>query len=384
MKWAALVIVLSAVTVVASISVHLRIEQYRFRRQAERLLEDVRGLELRKASAAEVRSVVKKWGFEEWGRGPGPGEPCTEDECIYRFELVRKTDHGIFSNPFAPIFPLDWLGLRPTVIHAGARIRAKVLASVSFSVWTLGRGCDRQGRLDCTLMGYADTKERRSGWSSHQQPDVKLNQFLLHPSYLVGAFPEWLNADTGGNPAVIVWAEFSPDASTEDVSRLMQFDLSCLTRLIWCRDRDLIPAVWAQSVQDARESQKSLTCTPELSKRVAELADAIAVVRPKTVDLKPPLYNGRSPQVRGLEIINVIKKPEKYAPQLTNVDVDKAEMMTTADTKSPLRAGQEYVFLLQVHNTPERGWIALYPCGALSLNDASLAMVREAATNGGD
>ena len=117
---------------------------------------------------------------------------------------------------------------------------------------------------------------------------------------------------------------------------------------------------------------------------MAELADAIVVVRPKTVDLRSPLYSGRSPQVRDLQIVDVVKKPEQYAPQLANVDVDKLEMMTTADTKSPLRAGQEYVFLLQVHNTPEIGWIALYPCGALSLNDASLAMVREAATNGAD
>jgi hypothetical protein len=35
--------------------------------------------------------------------------------------------------------------------------------------------------------------------------------------------------------------------------------------------------------------------------------------------------------------------------------------------------GQEYVFLLQVHNTPNIGWIALYPCGALSFSDANLA-----------
>jgi hypothetical protein len=41
-----------------------------------------------------------------------------------------------------------------------------------------------------------------------------------------------------------------------------------------------------------------------------------------------------------------------------------------------------WLFLLQVHNTPDIAWIALYPCGALSVNDASLAMVREAATNG--
>jgi hypothetical protein len=142
-----------------------------------------------------------------------------------------------------------------------------------------------------------------------------------------------------------------------------------------------MPTVWTQSVEDIRRSPKVLTCTPELSKRVAQLADLIAVVRPKTVQLSPPLYNGRSPQLRDLEIVNVLKKPEEHPPQLANVDVDKPEMMTTSDTMSPLRADQEYVFLLQVHYTPETGWIALYPCGALSLNEDSLAMVREAAAN---
>ena len=130
-----------------------------------------------------------------------------------------------------------------------------------------------------------------------------------------------------------------------------------------------MPAVWAQTVEDIRQSPKILTCTAEVSKRVAQLADAIAIVRPRTVELSPPSSNRLSPRLRDLEIINVIKKPEKHAPQLTNVHVDEPEMMTTADTGSPLRAGQEYVFLLQVHNTPEIGWIALYPCGALSLND---------------
>jgi hypothetical protein len=339
-------------------------------------------LELEKASAEQVNVVLRKWGFDEWGQGPG--KPCTEDGCIYRFELVPKAAQGhILAQRFVSALmarPLEWLGLRLTVVHSWAQIRGKALTSVSFSVWTLGRGCDGRVRLECTLMGNADTKQRGSGWSSHQQPDVKLNQFLLHPNYLVGAFPEWLNADTGGSPAVIVWAELSPNANTMDVSRLMQFDLSCLTRFLSCRERDLMPA-WAQSVEDIRQSPKVVICTPEVSKRVAQLADAIAVVRPRTVELSRPPSNGRSPQLRNLEIIDVIKKPEKYTAQLTNVHVDKPEMMTTADTGSPLRAGREYVFLLQVHNTPEIGWIALYPCGALSFNDASLAMVREAATN---
>jgi hypothetical protein len=72
-KRAALLIAVSAVILVTGVSVYLRIEQSRFRRQAERLLSDVRELELEKASAEQVKVVVRKWGFEEW---QGPGKPC--------------------------------------------------------------------------------------------------------------------------------------------------------------------------------------------------------------------------------------------------------------------------------------------------------------------
>jgi hypothetical protein len=382
-KRGTLFIAISAIVFVAGVSVYLRIEQYKFRRQAERLLSDVRELELKNASAAQVKVVLTKWGFQQWGQAPG--KPCTEGDCIYLFELVPKVRGHNLADPFLSALEahsLEWLGLRLTVVHAWVQIRRGTLTSVSFSVWTLGQGCEGRGRPECTLMGYAHTGPRGSRWSSHQQPDVKLNQYLLHPNYLVGAFPEWLNADTGGSPAVIIWAELSPDANTMDVSRLMQFDLSCLTRFRSCKERDLMPTVWGQSLEDIRESPKVLTCTQEVSKRVAQLADVIAVVRPKTVDLGYPRYRGRSPQLRDLEIVNVIRKPE-YPRQLTrlDVDVDRPEMMTTADTGSPIRAKQEYVFLLQDHSTPNTGWIALYPCGALSFSDANLAMVREAAAN---
>src|SRR5208282_2584056 len=88
LKRAVLIIALSAVALLAGLSVYFRVEQYRFRRQAERLLADVRELELKKASADEVRVVVKKWGFTEWGAGPG--RPCTQDDCMYRFQPMPE------------------------------------------------------------------------------------------------------------------------------------------------------------------------------------------------------------------------------------------------------------------------------------------------------
>src|SRR5262252_3127164 len=59
-------------------------------------------------------------------------------------------------------------------------------------------------------------------------------------------------------------------------------------------------------------------------------------------------------------------------------------MMTTADTRSPIRAHQEYVFLLQVRSNPDKAWFALYPCGVLSYSTSNLAMLREAGTDGAD
>ncbi len=88
-KRAVLAIVVIAIIFVIGLSVYLRIEQYKFRRQAERLLSDVRELELKKASAEQVRVVVMKWGFKEWREEPDhPGHPCTEDNCLYHFEVV--------------------------------------------------------------------------------------------------------------------------------------------------------------------------------------------------------------------------------------------------------------------------------------------------------
>jgi hypothetical protein len=225
--------------------------------------------------------------------------------------------------------------------------------------------------------------EGESSFSAHDQPDVKLKHSLLHPSYLVGTFATALNVDTfQASPAAVIWAEFSPDAYAADVSRLMQFDLSCLTRLCSCKHRDLMPTVWTQAIEDSRESPKRLTCTPELSKRVAQLADVIVLVRPQTDALRQS--KGWPSELPNLEIVSVIKKP-KHPRLLGRLDVGvEVPEMTTADTRSPIRTGQQYLFLLQVHYSRAGGWIALYPCGILTPNASNFAMVREAAADRAD
>jgi hypothetical protein len=381
-KRAALVVGVGAAILVAAVSAYLRIEQYRFRGQAERLLADVRDLEVKKASAAQAKAVASKWAFERWRR-PYKPEPCTDDECIYRFELTPAPARAhnfpdpFASGPTARVF--EWFGLRPTVVEAWLQIRGKALRSASVYVYTLGRGCSESG---CTIMAYAGTKGD-NGFSESDKPDLTLKHSLLHPSYLVGTYPTTLGSY--GFSGVTIWAEFSPDADAADVSRLMQFDLSCLTRLRSCRDREVMPTVWAQMVEDERDSPKSLTCTPEVSKRAAQLADVIVIVRPKTVELSSPRYHGGPPRLTDLETVSVIKKPK--GPRQVGrlyVDIDSQEMMITADTRSAIRPDDQYLFLLQLLDYGAVGPAALYPCGILTVTDANLALAREAAANGAD
>ncbi len=375
---------MGTIALMAGVSVYFRIEQYWFRRQAERLLDDVRGLELKKAGAAEVRRVIGRWGFKQLGpEVNSPGGSCPQDNCVYFLRLTPKLfgPDPFTAPPTARVF--EWLGLRPKDVEAWVHMRGDALYSSSFSVDTVGRGCDWGG---CTLVAVAGSRAE-SSWSDHDRPERKLRHSLLHPRYLVGASPTMFNVDTGGSPAIVIWAEFSRDAKAADISRLMQFDLSCLTKLRSCKVQDLMPTVWEQTVEDSRAPAVALMCTTELSKRVAQLADDVAVVRPKTVELNPPRHEGVPPQLPHVEIVSLVKK-SKYSRLgkglEANVDVDSPKVMTTADTQSSIRAGQPYVFLLQHHHDPVSNSMALYPCGILTLNDANLRMVREAVANGAE
>lgn len=174
-KRAVLVITSSAAMLVAGLSVYLRIEQYRFRGQAERLLSDVRELELNKASAAEVRLVAKKWGFKEW-----QGSPCTENDCAYHFQLMSPDPRRLLERwAYAhwDTIALTLLGARPIAVKSSVQIRGQEFRSAWLSVSTFGCGEDWG---DCTLTAVAGTKEE-SSFSAYDQADVKLKHSLLHP-----------------------------------------------------------------------------------------------------------------------------------------------------------------------------------------------------------
>lgn len=372
-KRTVLALALSALILVAGASAYLRIGQYRFRRQAEQLLEDVRGLELGKTGSSDVARVAKKWGF-------APSLPqqkvCTNDSCEYFLELTTPTAkafeiaHGIVQEATVARI-LTLLGRRPAIIHVRLGVRGSVMRSEMFSVSLLVQGEEGDEEY---LIAMAST---RADYSYRYQPSDKLRNWLRHPGYLVGEHRGVISQDYDPKPAPTIWVEFSNSARISDISRLTQFDLGCLTRLRSCRDGDLMPAAWAEVEEDRRVIHPVITCGPELAKQLASLADVVAVVRLTTKVHRTPGYEGYTYHLPNVEIVRFIRTPEFWRSFKTmDIKVGESSTPMVADTGDSVLPGEQYIAFIDL--------TGLYPCGVLTLNDANLAMVRAAAANEAD
>ena len=104
-------------------------------------------------------------------------------------------------------------------------------------------------------------------------------QLIAHPDYEIGQ-------PGGCEFCVMGWAKFTPYAAPDDVHRLMQLNLSCLTRWHPCTTQsDIMPTAWSQYLAE-RTNQRPLSetsgCPPvivEILGRDSAFAAAGQVVR---------------------------------------------------------------------------------------------------------
>lgn len=257
----ALFLVLCAL--LALILVAIQIEQHLFRRRAERLLAEVQSLELRKTPWQEAQAK-----FHEPGVRREYDAPCDEHKCSLSIELGDFWFNFLSKrNPFVRLDDyFRWRLRRPDEFHpfenalfASLRLYvrvgghpARVLASIGMRdgiVWSKGISVDIAtyarngswtssdgGRVEYTLIASARSLPRFDFYETA----LDNPQLALHPDYAIGR-------PGGCEICVWGWVKFTPYAAPTDIRRLMQFDLSCLTRWHPCLDQnDIMPAAWAQ------------------------------------------------------------------------------------------------------------------------------------------
>ncbi len=250
-------------TLLALVLVAIQIEQRLFRRRAEHLFAEVQSLELRKTPWQEAQARVQRWGSQREFDGPCNGHECsltvTRNDfvagCFFERNIFVKLDDyfrwrlrltygmGPFQRAlYASIRAYMRVGGHPARVRASIGMRDGIVWSKGVSIeietyagngpWTSSDG----RRVQYTLLARAHSAPRIDFFEDRQMD----SQLAFHPYYVIGR-PAFCTI------CVLGWTKFTPYAAPADIRRLMQFDLSCLTRWHPCLDQnDIMPAAWSQ------------------------------------------------------------------------------------------------------------------------------------------
>ncbi|MGA9391552.1 MAG: hypothetical protein WBV69_14015 [Candidatus Sulfotelmatobacter sp.] len=224
--------ILGALAALCLLIAAIRVQQYVLRFRSERLLREVRALDLGQATFADAQYI-----FRRWPTTPD-ADPCVPAHCDFEIRLsdLSYSHLGFWANHPQLQRAYDSLGGRPATVTARVLIHDGLIWGKFFRVEVdvFPQETDLFGPYGYGLIASAST------W---QASDTRVWQTrTLHPDY-------WIGQPSGCEICVAVYTGFTPFANRSDIQRMMQFDLSCLTR--WrspCRTQgDIMPAAWKQA-----------------------------------------------------------------------------------------------------------------------------------------
>jgi len=152
-------------------------------------------------------------------------------------------------------------GGRPSQFDANVGMRDGIVWSkgIFLQIETFGHPVDWPANepLEFSLFAGAHTVSR----FRYSNGQLFNPQLALHPNYMIGR-------PSGCSVCVAAWTKFTPYADSADISRLMQFDLSCLTRWHSCVTQgDIMPVAWAQYLAEdpfVSASWHQVACSPSV------------------------------------------------------------------------------------------------------------------------
>jgi hypothetical protein len=243
-------------------------------------MTEVQSIELRKTTWHEALAQ-----FQGWGANRELSKQCNSHECSFHvqlnefvFDFVRRQDLFVKLDdyfrwrlklsydmgPFtrmAEFFFRAYLrfGGRPSQIDANVGMRDGIVWSkgILLQIEAFGHPVDWSANepFEFSLLAGAHSVSR-FGYSNGQLFNPQL---ALPPNYMIGR-------PSGCSVCVAAWTKFTPYADSADISRLMQFDLSCFTRWHSCVTQgDIMPVAWAQYLAEdpfVTASWHQVACSP--------------------------------------------------------------------------------------------------------------------------
>jgi len=222
-----------AVVAVSAISVE-EVSTRIYRRRAERLLHDLRQLQVGKSTFEDARAVIARYGggVSRYDRTPCSPAHCTLDVGLkhYPFFIEHWPRYLSPGMQYRVLRVFPPLGLQDGWGGAAVRVDRGIVAGLSFAVFVRGSGGWVLGRN--TVEGVAVPKN--------------LQDRMGQRAYYL----DWLNITTEGGGEWIE-ARLTPQANEEERNRAYDFDFDCLTRWGGCTSLcQLSPAAFADYVKE--------------------------------------------------------------------------------------------------------------------------------------
>lgn len=343
----------SVCAVLVAMLATIQLRQQWKRHQAEKLLAEISDLELRSATYDDAQKIAR-----EWHRYAKTSPGCSSSRCEITIALA---DWGAYPSW---LFNPPWLarlvlrsGVRPARMEAAIGVRDGVVWSKHFGVEMVVRNLRYPNPLPLTLMADASTV---SHFRAFFRDDPQLE---LHRDYIIGR--------PGGceGPCVLAYAKVTPYADPADTKRLMQIDLSCLTRWTPCQDEaDILPQPWAQHEKEASaiwQAADPHPCGGLNAELLARDSAYASIVQVTDVNKSPDGNSYRKVRAR---MVRALKPLGSWSVG--------AEAEFTIDQRSlfspelQLQKGSEVILLFGMW--PE---IEVAQCGVLPVTDSSLQQV---------
>jgi hypothetical protein len=367
-----------------------QVEQHVFRRRAELLLAQVQSIELRKTSWQTAQEQ-----FSRWGANREFDEHCDSHKCSLKITLNESvfgyiTQRNLFvklddyfrwrlklSYSEGPFVRAEFwllrsyirLGGRPARVIANIGMRDGVVWGKGMSVWieTFGHPGEWSGneRVEFALFAEAHSVSR---FDYYGDPTRATSQLGIHPNYTMGR-------PGGCTGCVEGWVKFTPYATREEVHRLMELKLSCLTQWHACvTQSDIMPTAWAEYV--------AYRSRPDTSEEMLKCPAAIEILGRDSANIaigevlryRENFYsNGYDKIVATVHVLDRVKGMKTW-----NVDeIRDVTLLSGAPcAANKVRVGSRLIFYGGWDRSNEMEFNPQRPWPVIPMNDANMSLLR--------
>jgi hypothetical protein len=346
-------VALIVVLVLPIVAVHINAEVFKWR--AERLLKRVKSFRVEQTPYSAIATLRKDYFSNVLEK-----EPCTEQQCEFSIGLA---EWGPFvdltwKHPWTEraryyaVLLLRHFGLRPTEFAVSLRIERRTLKSLGVELVPMSVIERPEYAPDGFVSEFFVTAQSAGNFRRL----LYRSSIYTHPNLMV-----WKpTACTGCSGAIT--AEFTWQASREELDNALDFNLACLTRFRECKTvEEYLPSAAELLNRDVKQYAEwdSVPCDSRMAHILGRDSDFVDAVR--LAKLGQP---GDNFVVADYELLKPLKG---QAPQLTSIYHSK-ELATANTAGRPshpvLKVGAERVlFLTQMlgHASPESHCAVMAP-----------------------